>query len=152
MTPARLRLALAASLLVNVFTVGTIAGGVVVLKRSEVRAPRPPAGRPIRFAGQDLPPADAARFQELMLQVIQNNRDLGRTARMSRRQAAAAFNQPDFDRAAVAALLERGRQADGELRARLETAAVDFAATLPADERATLAIGLERGPLRGARP
>ncbi len=152
MTPAKLRIALAASIFVNVFTIGTIAGGVVILTRDRPATSRT-AGRPIRSAGQDLPPADAARFQEVMRQAVQDNRDLARLARMSRREAARQFMQPQFDRAAAAAFLERGRQADLQLRTRLETAALDFAATLPADERATLAIGLERGgPLRGARP
>lgn len=152
MTTRQFRLALAASLFVNLFAIGTIAGGLVILARPNVVAPRA-TGRPIRSAGQDLPAAEQSRFQEIMRQTVADSRDLARMARRSRREAAALFMQPQFDRAAAAALLDRARQADFMLRSRLEAAALDFAATLPADERATLAIGLERrGPLRGARP
>ena len=152
MTNRQFRLALAASLFVNLFAIGTIAGGLAILARPSVVAPRA-MGRPIRSAAQDLPAAEQSRFQEIMRQTVASSRDLARTARVSRRDAAALFMQPQFDRAAAAALLDRARQADFALRSRLEAAALDFAATLPADERATLAVGLERrGPLRGARP
>lgn len=152
MTTRQLQFALAASLFVNLFAIGTIAGGLVILARPNIAAPRA-VGRPIRSAAQDLPAAEQSRFQEIMRQTVASNRDLARTARISRRDAAALFMQPQFDRDAAAALLDRARQADFTLRSRLEATALDFAATLPADERAALAIGLERhGPLRGARP
>lgn len=145
---------LAASLLVNVFAAGAIGGGLFMLSRPGVwRSPPIVAGpQPIRSAGMQLPPPDRRRFRQTMRRVVEDSADLVRTARESRREAAQLFMQPDFDQAAVSAALERARNADVLLRTRLEAAAVDFAANLPADERALLAQGLERGgPLRRPR-
>ncbi len=145
-----LRVVLAASLLVNVFAAGAIGGGLFMLARPGVwRSLAGVAPRPIRAAGEELPPPDRGRFRQTMRQVVEESGDLLRTARESRQAAADLFVQPQFDQAAVAAALERARNADILLRTRLEAAAVAFAATLPADERALLAQGLERGgPLR----
>lgn len=87
-----------------------------------------------------------------MRRVVEANTDLVRTARESRHAAAQLFVLTDFDQAAVLAALGHARDADVLLRTRLEAAAVEFAATLPPDERALLAQGLERGgPLRHPR-
>jgi len=145
-----LRFWLAASLLVNVFAAGAIGGGLFMLARPGVfRSLVGVAPGPIRSAGQALPEPDRGRFGEAMRDVIQNSRDLSRTARENRQRAAELFVQPQFDNAGIVAALERARDADVLLRTRLEAAAVSFAATLPADKRALLAQGLERGgPLR----
>ena len=145
-----LRVVLAASLLVNVFAAGAIGGGLFMLARPGVwRSLAGVASRPIRAAGEELPSPDRGRFRQAMRQVVEESGGLLRTARESRQAAADLFVQPQLDQAAVAAALGRARDADILLRARLEAAAVAFAATLPADERALLAQGLERGgPLR----
>ncbi len=141
---------LAASLLVNVFAVGAIGGGLLMLLRPGIwQSFAGVAPRPIRTAGDELPPSDRERFRRSMRQVLEDNDDLVRKARESRRTAAQLFVQPQFDQAAIAAALDRARNADMLLRSRLEAAAVDFAAVLPADERSLLAQGLARGgPLR----
>jgi uncharacterized membrane protein len=141
---------LAASLLVNVFAAGAIGGGLLMLARPGIwRSVTAAAPRPIRVAGESLPPPDRGRFRQAMQQVIKDNRDLPRTARESRQAAAELFVRPHFDEAAVSAALDRARNADVQLRVRLEAAAVDFAATLPLEERILLVQGLERGgPLR----
>ena len=151
--PRRLSVLLVASLLVNVFAAGAIGGGLFMLSRQEGWRPHATGQRrPIRAAGEALSPSDRAHFRQAMRQVIEGNRDLLRTARENRTEAAQLFVQPQFDQAAVAAALNRARSADTLLRARLEAAAIDFAATLPATERAILAQGLERrGPLRHPR-
>ncbi len=143
-------LLLAASLLVNVFAAGAIGGGLFMLSRQGGWRPFAAVPqRPIRMAGDDLPAPERERFRQAMRQAIQGNQDLLRTARESRQAAADLFVQPGFDRTAVAAALGRARDAEFQLRSRLETAAIDFAATLPTAARATLAQGLERGgPLR----
>ena len=141
---------LAASLLFNVFAAGAIGGGLLMLAKPGLwRSVATGQPRPIRAAGDALPLPDRGRFQKAMQQVLRDNRDLPRTARESRETAAQLFVQPHFDEAAVSAALERARDADIQLRTRLETTAIGFAATLPAEERALLAQGLERGgPLR----
>lgn len=150
MTDRRLTLLLAASLLANVFAAGAVGGGLLMLSRQgggRLHAAAP--HRPIIDAGATLPAADRARFAHLVRRTLRDDRDLSRIARESREAAASLFVQPQFDQSAVNAALQRARDADIELRLRLETAAVGFAATLPVDERALLADALARGgPLR----
>ena len=148
-----LGLMLAASLLVNVFAAGAIGGGLLMLSRPGVWRSAPVAGpQPIRSAGMQLPPPERRRFRQAMRRVVEDSADLVQTARDSRREAAQLFVLPNFDQAAVSAALERARNADVLLRTRRETAAIDVAATLPADDRALLAQGLQRGgPLRQPR-
>ncbi|WP_428395260.1 periplasmic heavy metal sensor [Lichenicoccus sp.] len=150
MTRQRLAVLLAVSLFANVFALGAIGGGLAVLSRQDVWRPYARMSHgPLRMAGQGLPAADRHRFRQTLRQVLQDNRDLSRTARASRFEAARLFVQPHFDRDAVNAALARARDADFALRTRLEGVAVEFAATLPAGERAVLARGLEHGgPLR----
>ncbi len=145
---------LAASLVLNVFAVGALGGGVVMLLRQD--GPHAQARllhRPIEAAGQGLPAPDRQRFRRTIVQVLRSSRDLQQVARESRQEAARLFVQPQFDHAAVSAALEQARTADLQLRVRLETAATDFASTLPEDERGILAQNLARGgPLRHPSP
>ena len=153
MTGRAIRIAFAASLLGNVFACGIIGGGLWMLQQQ--RGPQPSAvqGRPVRAAGQALPPADRLRFEEMIRQVLVDGRGLEQTVAASRRDAADLFTRPSFDKSAASALLEQARTAGFTLQARIDNAAIDFAATLPADERTTLAAGLERGgPLRHPSP
>lgn len=151
MRPA-LRLLLAGSLLLNLFAAGVIGGGVVMLRHPALWRAHVATGRPIRQAGDALSPDDRLRFRATMRAVFAQSVDLNREERRSRREAAELFTAPVFDAAAVDAALARARAADLELRVRLETAAVAFAAGLSTDERALLADGLARGgPLRRPR-
>lgn len=149
MTHSPLRCALAASLLANVFAAGAIGGGLVMLSHQNTVRPAAPPLRPIRAAGDGLPPAARDRFRTAMRQVVADADGLIRTAREGRETAAQLFIQPQFDRGAADAALGRARDADVQLRSRLEAAAVGFAAGLSANERILLAQGLEQGgPLR----
>ncbi len=145
-----LNVLLAASLLINVFAAGVIGGGLFTLSRPGAWRPLAAVSRrPIRAAGYELPQADRDHFRLTMRHVMEGSGDLLQTAQEGRRAAAELFVQPQFDQTAVTAALERARNADVLLRTRLEAAAVSFAATLPTEERALLAKGLERGgPLR----
>ena len=153
MTGRTLRLALAGSLLLNAFAIGAIGGSLVARSGHAGFLVRPrTAERPIRAAGEMLPAPDRARFEAAIRDVLNDSRDLARTARRSRRAAASLFLAPRFDPDAVDALLAASRDADLTLQARLDAAAVGFAATLPPEERASLAVGLARGgPLRHPR-
>lgn len=145
-----LRFLLAASLLLNMFGAGVIGGGAVMLRHPAYWRAHVAAFRPIREAGDALSPDDRLRFRSTMRAVVAQSADLAREARQSRRRAAALFTAPAFDAGAVEAALAQARAADVELRVRLETAAVAFAASLPAGERVLLAEGLAHGgPLRG---
>ena len=146
----RMRLAFGASLLANVFLVGAVGGGLAVLARQGgLHLPGGPVSHPMVAAGDGLPQQDRARFREAVLAALQGGGDMGRAAGESRRQAAALFVLPQFDAAAVAAALDRGRAADIRFRTQVENAAIDFAATLPQHEREILAQGLRKaGTLR----
>lgn len=149
MTRSPLWRALAASLLANVFAAGAIGGGLVMLSHQNTVQPAASPLRPIRVAGNGLPPSTRDRFRAAMRRVVADADGLIRTAREGRETAARLFIQAQFDRGAADAALGRARDADVQLRSRLEAAAVEFAAGLPADERILLAQGLEQGgPLR----
>ena len=142
-----LKLAVVASLLVNLFALGIIVGGAVTWLSA---ANRPAAGRSVRLIA-NLPAAEQARFHATLREVRRVGHPLQQTAFDNRQAAAALFVQPQFDAAAVNAALARARDADFALRVRLETAVVDFARTLPPPDRATLAKALaQTGPLRRA--
>jgi len=148
----RIRTLLAVSLLCNVFAVGAIAGGLVMLSHPALWHRARIAPRPMIAAGAALPPPDRRSFRRAIQATLAANRGLLRAARDNRGLAARLFVQPHFDEAAVAAALGRARDADLLVRERLEQAALDVAAALPPDERALLARGLEQGgPLRHPR-
>lgn len=152
MNDRRLKIALAVSMLLNLFALGAAGGAAAMwsrLKSEPVGAA--PHRRAIRTAGDALPPADRERFRAVMRTVAQAARPIRQEAQQSRRQAATLFVQPSFNAAAANAALARARSADFALRTRLETTVVEFAAGLPGAERAVLAQGLSRGPLRQPR-
>ncbi len=136
---------LSISLLFNVFAAGALGGGIIMLSHEHGR----PLLRPVRFAGAQLPPSDRRAFHQLIAATLRDNRGLARQEIQARSSAAALFRQPDFDRAAAEAALADARDAVQRFQAAIDTAAIAFASGLPADERVTLAAGLERGgPLR----
>lgn len=154
MNGRRLQIALAVSILLNLFALGAAGGAAVMWARLKpASASGAPPRRPLRAAADALSPAERERFRQVMRAAGQETRPIRRQARLNRREAAELFVQPRFDAAAVNAALAQARSADFALRARLETAAVSFAADLPLPERTALAQGLSRGgPLRnGAR-
>jgi uncharacterized membrane protein len=145
---AGFRTLLVASLLVNVFAVGALGGGAVMLSRPGLLPVpgRAAAGssRPIVAAGLGLPQPDRMRFRQSMMAVLRENKDLLQTARDNRLAAAQLFTQPQFDEAPIDTDLTRAADAESLLRARLQITALNFAASLPVDERDVLAQGLAR--------
>lgn len=133
---------LIASLVLNIFLAGAIAGGVWRWTHNEGRG-----GWRAR-AADALPDDRGEAFRQGLRATVRANADLAREARMARADAAGLFVQPQLDADAVRAQLARARQADIALRAKLEDQIVTFAATLPADQRRALAQALRAGPLR----
>jgi uncharacterized membrane protein len=143
MTAGRLKGLLAISVVVNLFALGALGGGAAMWLATL-------AHHPIRAAGDALPNADRRRFHQMFKTVAHQARPLQQSARENRRAAALLFIQPVFDAGAVGEALSRARAADLTARTEVETALVEFAATLPQAERQTLANGLSQGggPLR----
>ena len=152
-TPKRLKVALAVSVLVNVFLLGAIGGGGYRWYAVERQAAAQPRG--LRFAADGL---EAEQRRQFLQGLRAARRAAGAdvdAARDGRHQVEQLLRQPQFERDALAAALARTREADAAVRARLESSVVDFAATLSPEERQTLADALvQRGPLRTgqARP
>lgn len=140
-----MRIALIASLAVNIFLVGAIASGVYRWRQTVgIGLSQGWRARAIRV----LPDDEALRFRREMRATVLTARPVVRIAQQSRRNAADLFVAPDFDAAAVSAQFRRARAGDFILRERVEAKLVDFAASLPQDERRQLARALRRGPLR----
>jgi uncharacterized membrane protein len=139
----RTRILLIASLILNIFLVGAITGGLWRWTHGYGAA----GGWRVQ-AAETLPPEQRRAFRAAMRQTVIASRDLVRAGRQARAEAARLYVQPAFDAAAVSAQLDRARQADVTLRERLERRVVTFSAGLPVDERARLAGALRQGPLR----
>lgn len=153
MSDGRLKIALAISILLNLFALGAGTGAVLMWSRVTAEPAASVVRRsPIRRAGDALPPAEREQFRLLMRATAHDGRSTRLQAQESRREAAALFLQPRFDVGAVNAALSRARTADFALRSRLETAVVEFASGISVQDRTALARNLGRGgPLRQPR-
>jgi uncharacterized membrane protein len=143
-----LTIALAVSLTLNVFVLGAMAGALGTRARMEPRRP-PPAGAPLMRVGEQLPPDVRQAFRERLRAEGQAAQPLLQQSRAARMEAARAFNEPTFDRAAAIAALARSREAETAAREKLDTAIVDFAAGLPVDQRSQLGQALRQPPRGG---
>lgn len=142
-----LRIALIVSVVLNVFVIGAVTGGVYRWSYAEV--PAAIRGGRLRAAGDQLGPQQQAAYRQALRKVVIENQSTAMAARMARARAAAAFTAPEFDRIAVQMALDEARSADFAIRKNAEQAVLDVAATLPPDQRLLLAEGLRRnGPLR----
>ena len=126
-------IALIASLALNVFLIGAV-GAVLVLGGGRPKGPLPV----LRHAAEALGPADHARFLALL-------RAQGRIARPDNQRAHAlrlegwgTLGDPVFDPAGVKAKLAQARQINLTTRGAVDDAVIDFAANLPASQRAVL--------------
>lgn len=137
----------------NLFLLGI--GAAVLIQRRHAEAAQPPAS--VLQAAARLDPADQAAFRKMLRQEGKRLAPELKSARAARRDAARLMAAPRYDRAAVAADLDRARTAETHARAELESAVLTFAQDLDQDERAALARALKRGldtdrrALRGER-
>jgi uncharacterized membrane protein len=128
----------AASLALNVFLIGAVAGGAGwLIGRSN-------PGHSLETAGGRLPAADRKIFRQALREVRRESRDIILDGQAARRAAANLLQQPTLDTAALAAALERARSADATVRTRLEQRIVEFAASSSAENRRLLADALLR--------
>lgn len=139
----RMKILLIVSIILNVFLVGVIAGGI--WRWSHGYGTR--VGWRMQ-AIEALAPDQRRGFRAAMRQTTFASRDLVIEGRRARAEAARLYVQPHFDAVAISAELDRARTADVTLRERLERRVVDFSAGLPLAEREKLADALRQGPLR----
>ena len=145
MTERRFRTLAIVLLVLNIFLIGALAGGILWLRNGQ-----PPAGRTLQIAGRQLPEAGRTAFQEVLRKARRASRDIIQSADTAREDAARILSQPVLDKTALMLALERTRNADLALRARIEEKAVDFAASLSIEDRGLLADGLS--PRRKSDP
>ena len=145
------KIALAASIVLNVFILGAAAGAF--FWRS---SPTPPqrAEQGLAAVAQALEPAQRQAFRQALATARRDAQPDSQAARAAREELARLLGEPNLDHAAIDATLEATRAADIRVRARAEAAVVDFADSLGPQDRAKLVQGLSsRGQMliRGAK-
>lgn len=146
MSPRGLAIALFVSVALNLFAIGAVVGGFVVAERLHgmTLVQRPGAGpqQPLWTAADALPTAHRDAYRALLRdQALPVGLQL-RQARQARRQAWAGLMTEPFDATGTAKTLADARTLELQARGGIEQKIVEFAATLPAEERAKLAQGL----------
>lgn len=150
MSDRNLKIGLIVSVVLNVFLVGGIAGGLAFWRLNPQAHARPAAAvqqrQALRFAADGLPPEQQRAFRLALRQArLASIPDL-RTAQAHRRDLVGLIGARDFDRAAVERALAGARTADAAVRQRLETAVAGYAADLTPADRAVFVQGLVRSP------
>ncbi|MEI9417471.1 periplasmic heavy metal sensor [Mesorhizobium sp. Cs1321R2N1] len=128
-----------ASVVLNVFLAGALAGGAVW-----IRSGKSGQGYSLEAAGGRLPDQERMLFRKALREVRRESRQVILDGQQARREAADLLRQPVVDTAARSAALERARNADIAVRTRLEQRIIEFAAAGSAADRAVLAEGLAR--------
>jgi len=146
----KLKWLLIASLTLNLFLIGGIAGGAYRLLWSDHAAlAERPIQRGLRFAADDLSIEQRMAFRKTLRETRREAKPLIEAAREKRAEVRKLLAASAFDRQAVTSAINQTREADIALRMRIENALVSFAETLSQQERIKLAEGLaKRGPLR----
>nr|WKF61164.1 hypothetical protein HUO10_005694 [Paraburkholderia busanensis] len=142
---------LAASLVVNVFLLGAIAGGAYqwFATHRATNAAAAAQQHALRFAAEPLSADRQKAFVDGLKKARREGRDYAREGREGRREVLRLLAAPQFDRAALDAALARVRAADSNLRADVEGSVADFASTLSPEERLAFAESLKvRGQWR----
>lgn len=146
------------SLAFNLFLVGLMAGALVVGARVQALRPQggPQPARGLWAAAAGLTPAQQRGFHRALRG---DGGEVGgklRQSREIRRGAWRALGAEPLDAAAAKTALDRARALETDARGEVEHQIVDFAATLPAADRAALSEGLARTmsprPRQGQRP
>lgn len=129
---------LAASLLLNVFLLGSIGGGLYHWRNQQALVePIHPLG--LRQALAGLPEARRQELRQALRQSRVDNQNLLAARREARQAVVQRLREPRLDREALDRDLSKAREADGALRAQVDTLLADFAGNLAPEERQTLA-------------
>ena len=141
-----LKIVLAVSLAVNLFTVGAIGGLVYVGSRRQA-ARSAAIGNPLVRAADALPPAEQETFRQMLRRHVVQDRPTIRDSRQARRRLMELLAAPAVDRAAVGAALAQARADDSAVRAHLEDGVADFVAGLSPTDRAAFVGGFRKAAL-----
>jgi uncharacterized membrane protein len=109
--------------------------------------PRPQsAGNPLLRAGDKLPPQIRGPYRQSLREATEASQAKLQESRRARMEVARLMGAPNFNPDALAAALERSRQAELEARAEVEMAMVRFASTMNVRERRVLSEALREPP------
>jgi uncharacterized membrane protein len=145
MTENRTKTLVTALVVLNVFLVGALAGGAfVVIKRS-----REAANSVLPLDVEHLPDAERKAFRDILVAIRRESQTILQDRELARTEVGSLLSSPTLDKEALSAALARARDDDLALRARIDELAVEFAANLPAKDRALLGRVL---PPFGKRP
>jgi uncharacterized membrane protein len=137
-SPKRLKTLLVVSLLANVFLIGGVVGGLYQWSSH----PRPAGAvvqHGLRQALAQLPDARRHQLRRMLRETRSENQPLIVASRQAHLDVIHRLQAPTLNRDALDADLDRARTADITLRTRVDATLADFAASLSADERQTLA-------------
>tara|TARA_R110002167_G_scaffold23011_9_gene81889 strand:- start:4687 stop:5217 length:531 start_codon:yes stop_codon:yes gene_type:complete len=146
MSPNSLKIALAASVALNLFAVAAGVTVMVVRDRVESRVESQHRGPrvPFRTVLESMDPAVRDRVRQDLRTAAMASRPDFDEARTARRAAITAASAEQFDAAEVRTLLEQSRAAELRGRSRLEEEAVTVLGTLEVDDRRALSAILAR--------
>lgn len=146
--------ALFVSLALNVFIGGAFVGAHLV-KSKETPASAGGVGfrgrNPLGQAVRTLPPESQAAWREGGLAFAQTYGPKAREARQLARETLRGFGDEPFDKDAALAALARARAAEHHNRMAMDRRIVEFAATLPRDQREAFGEALAKPPQRPMR-
>jgi uncharacterized membrane protein len=144
-----LKWTLIASLVLNIFLLGAIAGGTYQWFASRphgatgtLQTQAQTQTHALRFAAGQLSDERRQQFAQDLQQARRDGRTYVRSGREGRRDVLRLLGEPELNRPALDAALARTRNADEALRARVEQGVADFAASLSPQERAQFADSL----------
>lgn len=137
----RFKALLAVSLLFNVFLIGGAVGGFYQW-HSQAKPALVLPQHGVRQVMLQLPPAKRHQLRQLLRQTRDDNQALIIDSRQARLDVVRQLQAPNLDRAALDSNLNKAREADIVLRAKVDANLADFAASLTPQERQTLAESL----------
>jgi len=141
MTTRSVKIALVASLLVNIFLIGALIGGATSIHHRNARTIGPPS---MRIAGTELPRDERRAFRRALRSARAAAKPQIEASRAAREHAAYLLEQRVFDRSALDKALADSRAADFAVRAQVEAAATTFIANLTPADRMRLAEAMRR--------
>lgn len=147
MTIRSLKPWLLVSVLLNVFLIGGVGGGLYHWMSSAKPAEVMVNQHGLRQALFKLPPERRKELRQLLRHNRADSQPLIMAGREARMGVIKQLEAPSLDREALVTELAKAREADAALRALVDTTLAQFASTLPQDERQKLVDALYmRGP------
>lgn len=137
-SPKYLKPLLVVSVLINVFLIGGVGGGLYHWLANAKPAEAVVNQHGLRQAMVKLPPERRKELRQLLRQNRADSQPLVLAGREARLDVIKQLEAPTLDRAALVTDLGKAREADMALRALVDNTLAQFASTLPRDERQRL--------------